>query len=54
MVNPFSVIAEINISINAGDFGTVTADIGTHDIVAGSSISYPANEATASAEMIGF
>jgi hypothetical protein len=52
MVNPFSVIAEINISINAGDFGIVTADIGTHDSIAGSSISYPADEATASAEMI--
>jgi hypothetical protein len=52
MVNPFSVVAEINISINAGDFGIVTADIGTHDSIAGSSISYPADEATASAEMI--
>ena len=52
MVNPSNVIAEINISINAGDFGTATADIGTHDSIAGNSISYPANEATASAEMI--
>lgn len=51
MVEPFFYGGQINIS-NAADVMTASADIGTHDSVAGSSISYPANEATASAEFI--
>lgn len=48
MVNPSSVIASINIS-NTADAMTASADKGTHNIVVGVSISYPAFEATASA-----
>jgi hypothetical protein len=50
-VNPFAVYGEINIS-NAANVMTASVDIGTHDVIAGSSISYPANEAIASAEAI--
>jgi hypothetical protein len=49
MVNPFKVLAETNILINDGVLGTASADIGTHNAIGGSSISYPADEATATA-----
>lgn len=45
---PFNFSGEANISTSA-QLMEASADIGSHDIVAGSSISYPAEEATASA-----
>lgn len=52
MVNPFKVLAETNIVISDGVLGTASADIGTHNAIGGSSFSYPAEEATASALMV--
>lgn len=50
-INPFAYYGQINVS-NAANVMTASADIGTHGIIVASSISYPANEATASAEFI--
>lgn len=50
-VNP-NIVVTTNISNAAGDFGTATADIGAHTVIAGISISYPANESTASSLMV--